>query len=238
MGATAKRTTGRALALAFACTALLASALVVAAVRSDVLTGTAPAVAAAPEPCTIPEMAADVMPIPGNLGSAVFQLLTEPMPPHPDPGPMRQLHHTEYQSPAQYTEYSATLLGASTSAALEDSGFVGGASTSFEAGDLLFGAEVLQAGSPAQAAALDRRLLTDACRAGVATGIRPLAGIPGGVAYVYHDWDFPPYRAAFLVGDTLVRLQLCICEDNRGDPYTVLDAWARAMHDWTRAPLK
>ena len=39
-----------------------------------------------------------------------------------------------------------------------------------------FGAEAIQTGSPAQAAALQRRLLIDACDAGVASALRPVAG--------------------------------------------------------------
>lgn len=120
---------------------------------------------------------------------------------------------------------------------MEDNGFIRADTIGYESGLTFFGAEAIQTGSPAQAAELERRLLANACQAGVASQLRPLAGIPGGVAFVYHDWDYPPYRATFLVGDTLVRLNVCICDDNRGDPYAVLDGWARAVDARMRAPL-
>jgi hypothetical protein len=34
-----------------------------------------------------------------------------------------------------------------------------------------------------------------------------------------------------------VRLNVCICDDNRGDPYAVLDGWVRAVDARMRAPL-
>ena len=236
MGATAKDTTGRALALAFACAALLGSALAVVVVRQDVLTGTAPAVAAAPDRCDVPDVAPDLSPvIPGNPQSAIFGLL--PMLPLPNLGPVAPLDFNKYLTPGQYAEFSVPLLRGSTKSALEESGFVQADTIGYESGQVFFGAEAIQAGSPAQAATLAHTLLANACRAGVATAFRPLNGIPGGVAFVYHDWDFPPYRATFLVGDTLVRLNVCICEENRGDPYAVLDGWASAVHARMRAPL-
>lgn len=236
MGTTATNTTGRALTLALVSTALLCAALAVVAVREDILTGSAPPVTTMPAPCAVPEVSPDPLPaIPGNPQSAVLGLL--PMLPLAGLGPVAPLHFNQYATPAQYAEFSVPLLSASTRRAFEESGFVRADTIGYEAGKVFFGAEAIQAGSPAQAAALERRLLDNACRAGVATAFRPLAGIPGGVAFVYHDWDFPPYRATFLVGDTLVRLNVCLCEENRGDPYAVLDGWARAVHDRMRAPL-
>jgi hypothetical protein len=237
MGATANDgIKGRARALGLVCVALLASGLTVLAVRGDVLTGKAPAVTTAAQPCTLPEVAPDHSAvIPDNALTAVYQLL--PMLPLPGLGVVRQLDFNQYVTPAQYVHFSSTLLGGRTRSAMEHSGFVRANTTGYEAGLTFFGAEAIQTGSPAQAAELEQRLLTNACEAGVASGLRPLAGIPGGVAFVYHDWDYPPYRANFLVGDTLVRLNVCICEENRGDPYAVLDGWARAVNAHMRAPL-
>ena len=120
---------------------------------------------------------------------------------------------------------------------MEDNGFLRAGTIGFEAGQTFFGAEAFQTASPAQAAELEHRLLTNGCEAGVVAALRPLAGVPGGVAFIYHEWDFPPYRALFLVGDTVVQLNVCICEDVPGDPYAVLDAWARAVNTRMRAPL-
>lgn len=237
MGQTANdETIGRTGALIFVCVALLASALAVLAVRSDVLTGRAPAVTMAAPRCTAPEIAPDHSAvIPGNAQSAVFGLL--PMLPLPGIGVIRPLGFSQYDTPAQYEHFSSTLLGGSTRAAMEDNGFVRADTIGYEAGLTIFGAEAIQTGSPAQAAALEQRLLANACEAGVASQLRPLAGIPGGVAFVFHDSSRPPFRATFLVGDTLVRLNVCICDDNRGDPYAVLDGWVRAVDARMRAPL-
>lgn len=227
---------GRTGGLILLCAAILGSALVVLAVRSDVLTGKAPAVTFAAQPCTVPEVAADVSPVlPNNAWTAMYGFL--PMLPLAGLGVVGAAQLREYLSPAQYEHFSPTFLGSRTRSAMEDNGFVRANAIGWDAGLTLFGAEAIQTGSPAQAAALQRRLLTDACEAGVASGLRPLAGIPGGVAFVYHDWDYSPYRATFLVGDTLVRLNVCICDDNRGDPYAVLDGWARAVDARMRAPL-
>ena len=237
MGATAKDgTDGRARAVGLACVALLASALTVLGVRSDVLTGKAPAVTTAARPCTLPEVAPDLSAvIPDNAVTAVNGRL--PTLPLPGLGVVRPLPFRLYVTPDEYERFSNPLLGGSTRSAMEDNGFLRAATVGLESGQTFFGAEAFQTGSPAQAAELERRLLTDACHAGVVSGVRPLAGLPGGVAYVYHEWDFPPYRAIFLVGDTVVRLNVCICEDYPGDPYAVLDAWARAVNARMRAPL-
>ena len=227
---------GKTGALLLVCVALLGSALAVLAVRSDVLTGRAPAVTAAARPCAVPEIAPDLSPvIPDNATTAVYGLL--PMLPLRGLGVVTPLHFNQYVTPAQYEQFSSSLLGGTTRSAMEDSGFVRANTIGYEAGLTFFGAEAIQTGSPAQAAELERRLLANACAAGIAMDLRPLAGIPGGVAFVYHDWDYPPYRATFLVGDTLVRLNVCICDDNRGDPYAVLDGWARAVDARMRAPL-
>ena len=227
---------GRTGGLILVCIALLASALAVLGVRSDVLTGRAPAVTTPGPPCTVPDIDADLSSvIPDNAVTAVHGLL--PMLPLPSLGVVRPLSFNQYVTPAQYEQFSSKLLGGSTRSAMEESGFVLANTIGYEAGPAFFGAEAIRTGSPAQAAELERRLLTRACEAGVAMGLRPLAGIPGGVAFVYHDWDYPPYRATFLVGDTLVRLNVCICDENRGDPYAVLDGWARAVDARMRAPL-
>jgi hypothetical protein len=237
MGATAKDgMDGPARALALACIALVASALTVLAVRSDVLTGTAPAVTTAAERCNVPEITADASAvIPENARTAVHGLL--PMPPLQGARPVRASPTHWYETPAEYEHFSPSLLGGSTRSAMADNGFIRADAIGFEAGETHFGAEAIQTGSPAQAAQLERRLLANACEAGVASALRPLAGVPGGVAYVYHDSDYPPYRAAFVVGDTVVRLTICICEDFGGEPYAVLDAWARAVDARMRAPL-
>lgn len=237
MGATAKDgISGGARAIGLTCIALLASALTSLAVRSDVLTGTAPAVTAAARPCAVPEVTADTSAvIPGNAVTAVHGFL--PMLPLPGLSVARQLPFRLYATPAEYEHFSSPLLGARTRSAMEDNGFLRAGTIGFEAGQTFFGAEAFQTASPAQAAELERRLLTNGCEAGVAAALRPLAGVPGGVAYVYHEWDFPPYRALFLVGDTVVQLNVCICEDFPGDPYAVLDAWARAVNTRMRAPL-
>jgi hypothetical protein len=237
MGATAKDgINGGAGALALACVALVASALTVLGVRSDVLTGTAPAVTAAAPPCAVPEVTADTSPvIPDNAVTATQGLL--PMLPLPGLGVARQFPFRLYVTPAEYEHFSNPLLGARTRSAMEESGFLRAGTIGFEAGQTFFGAEAFQTGSPAQAADLERRLLTNGCEAGVVSAVRPLAGVPGGVAYIYHDWDYPPYRALFLVGDTVVQLNVCICDDFPGDPYAVLDGWAKAVNARMRAPL-
>lgn len=237
MGATAKDgIKGRARVLGFACVALLASALLVLAVRNDVLTGTAAPVSAAGTPCTVPEIAADASAvIPGNAVTAVAGYL--PMLPLPGLRVVRTLPFRDYKTPAQYEQFSNPLLHTSTRSAMEDSGFVLATTIGYESGQTFFGAEAFQTASPAQAAELERRLLTSGCAAGVVSALQPLAGIAGGMAYVYHEGDHPPYRALFLVGDTVVRLNVCICEDFGGDPYAVLDAWARAVDTRMRGQL-
>lgn len=237
MDATAKDgITGGARAVGLACIALLASALTVLAVRSDVLTGTAPAVTAAAPNCAVPEITADTSAvIPNNAVTAVQGLL--PMLPLPGLSVARQFPFRLYVTPVEYEHFSNPLLGTRTRSAMEDSGFLRAGTIGFEAGRTFFGTEAFQTASPAQAAALERRLLVNGCDAGVVSAVRPLAGVPGGVAYIYHDWDYPPYRALFLVGDTVVQLNVCICDDFPGDAYAVLDAWARAVNARMRAPL-
>lgn len=223
-------------ALIMLCVALVGSALTVVVVRRDVLTGRAPAVTRTAEPCTVPQVEPDLAPvIPNRALDVVFGLL--PMLPLPNLGPVRQLDFNQYVSAEQYAHFSDTPLDTHTRSMLEGNGFVRADSIGYEAGETFFGAEALQTGSPAQAAALARDLLADACRAGVATELRSLVGVPGGVTFVYHDWDMPPFRATFLVGDTVMRLNVCLCVENRGDPFVVLDNWARAvnarMRDYT-----
>lgn len=227
---------GKTGTLILLCVALLGSALAVLAVRSDVLTGRAPAVTMAARPCTVPEITPDLSPvIPDNAMRAVHGRL--PMLPLDNLGDVIGMPFNQYVTPAQYEQFSPRLLGGSTRSAMEDNGFVRANTIGYEAGLTIFGAEGIQTGSPAQAAELERRLLANACEARVASQLRPLAGIPGGVAFVYHDSSRPPFRATFVVGDTLVRLNVCICDDNRADPYTVLDGWVRAVDARMRAPL-
>lgn len=220
---------GRVRALGFLLVAVLASALAVLTVRSDVLTGTTPAVTARPQPCAAPEVAPDLSPVvPGNALTTIRGSL--PMLPLPDLGVVTSMPYRQYDSPALYERYTPILLAGKTRSAMEDNGFVMANVVGYEAGPTMFLAEAIQTASPAQAAALEHQLLDNACQAGLASGVRSVAGVTGGVGFVYHDWTRPPFRAMFLVGDTVVRLNMCICDDNRGDPYTVLDGWARAVN--------
>lgn len=230
------RVNGRTGAAIVLCVALLGSALAVLAVRRDLLTGRTPAVTTVARPCAAPEIAPDLSPtIPGNALTTLHGFL--PMLPVPGLGAVAPLRFSSYETPAQYQQFSSPLLGGGTRSAMEGNGFVRANTIGYESGPTFFGAEAFQTSSPAQAAELARRLLANACEAGVASALRPVAGVQGGVAFVYHDSDSPPYRATFLVGDTLVRLNVCICDDNRGDPYAVLDGWARAVDARMRAPL-
>lgn len=207
--------------------ALVGSLLAVLIGRSDLLTGRAPPVGQTEAPCVAPEIAADPTPLmPDAALDVVFGLL--PMLPLPDLGTVVPLDFNQYESAAQYARFaSSSLLAGSTRSAMANNGFVRANTIGYEAGKTFFGAEALQTASPAQAARLEEGLLASACRAGVALALRPLADIPGGVAFVYHDWDLPPFRAMFLEGDTVVRLNVCICVEDRGDPYAALDDWAR-----------
>ena len=155
----------------------------------------------------------------------MFGLL--PLLPLADIGPVEVLPYNRYVTAAQYARFSSALLGGTTRSAMEANGFQQAGTIGYQAGMTIFGAEAIQLGSPAQAADFERRFLSSACEAGAATDIRPLAGIPGGVTFVYHDAASPPFRATFLVGDTVMRLNVCLCVENRADPHVVLEAWAR-----------
>lgn len=218
----------KARSLALLVVAVLASALTALAVRSDVLTGTAPAVTAGLPPCTAPEIAPDLSPVVPGYALQVIPAL--PMPPVPDLGVVSQLPFRRYDSPALYEQFSQTVLASRTRSAMDANGFVQAKTIGYTAGPIGFGAEAFRTTSPSEAAGLERQLLADACQAGFASGVRPVAGVAGGVGFVYHDWTRPPFRAMFLVGDTVIRLNLCICDDNRGDPYAVLDSWARTVN--------
>jgi len=215
--------------------AVLASALVaVAVLHTDLLTGRAPAVAAVPERCDVPVVVADESPtIPGNALDAVFGLL--PFVPGVDDSVA--LDYTEYATAGEYARGSAGLLRAQTRSALAGNGFRAAASVGYRAGPTVGAAEALQFPSPAQAAAFERRTLADACALGVATGFRPLGDVPGAVVFLYHDGTSPPFRAAFLVGDTVLRLNLCICVESQADPFAALESWVRAVDARVRAPL-
>lgn len=241
MGDTAKGATGWAVGLALVCAALTASALAVLVVRADLLTGRAPAGtgtgAGADAPaCTAPEVEPDLSPMtPGTALAAVHGSL--PMLPLPGLGPVQTLGFRRYATPEDYAlSTPPPLLVGRTRSAMLAAGLVQANTVGFEAGPTFFGAEAFQTASPAQAAELERRLLGGACEAGAAGSLRPIAGIPGGVVFAHRDAGFPPFRAMFVVGETVVQLNVCICADVTSDPYAVVANWARAIDAGMRAP--
>jgi hypothetical protein len=141
-------------------------------------------------------------------------------------------------TPSQYLHATSVLLGGSTGSAMEADGFRRADTIRYQTAAVSFGAEAIQFGSPAQAAAFERSHFAAACRAGVATDVRPLPGIAGGSTFVYHDAVTPPYRSMFLVGDTVVRLNVCGCDEGGANPRDVLTAWTRTVDAYMRSALR
>jgi hypothetical protein len=217
--------------------AVTAAALLAALVLgADILTGRAPAVTVAGETCgPLPEITPDLS---GLLPDGAVPTLLPVVPPLPMLGSeaVKVVGFNWYATASEYVHFSSQLLGGGTISAMEANGFRRADSIGFQAGDTHFGVEVFRLGSPAQAAAFEQRHLARACSAHVAADVRPMPGIPGGVAFLYHDAYSAPFRSMFLIGDTVVGLRVCACAAN-DDPYLVLGTWARQVNASMRLGL-
>jgi hypothetical protein len=226
-----------ALWIALLLTAVVGSALATVAGRSDVLTGRAPATVRPTRDCSgVPAADADPSPLPpANAIKFVFGLL--PTAPVADLQDVKTLGFSTYATASDYVGHSPLLLPGAIENALEQNGFKTASTIGYEHGTTVLGVEAFELGSPAQAAAFSRQVLLEECRTGAAAHLRPLPGLVDGVAFAYHQPSHAPFRAAFVVGDTAVRLNLCVCRDDGGDPYALLAGWANGVDARMREPI-
>ena len=232
----------RPLGIGLLLAALLGSALAAAMVYSDVLTGrAAPVTQVASDECrTLPPIAPDGsgagLP-PGNALRHLHGLL--PLLPvvNYEASLVKVTGYDEYPTPAIYRKYSSLLLSSPSTATMVRHGFRSAAAIGYTAGQINFGVEAFALASAEEAAAFERETLAETCRDGSATNVHPLPGIAGGVLFTFHDANHPAYRASFLVNDSVVRLNVCVCVAYQGDPFDVVAAWAVSVNTWVRDPL-
>ncbi len=210
--------------------AMAGSALATVAGRADVFTGRASATGRPVRDCkAVPNAVPD--PSPPPPGNALHHVGHVPITPVvKNPTRTKVLGFTEYSTARDYVRQSPLLLPRLVESALERHGFKRARAIGFQDGDTVGGVEAFVLGSPAESAAFLREVVLGECRAGAARKLGPLPGVVNGVTFVYHHEYRPPFRAAFVVGDTAVRLYLCVCQDDPfADPYQVLDRWAHAV---------
>ncbi|MEW6154778.1 MAG: hypothetical protein AB1673_12410 [Actinomycetota bacterium] len=221
--------TGRALVVGLVMVALVGSALGAVVVRSDLLTGRSPAAAAPARDCgAVPAAEPDPAPFtPGRALETVSGFV--PRPQVPDLGDAFMSGHHEYATPEAHGRSTPLLLPSTVTEAMVANGLRAAQAVGFEAGTTVFGLEAFRLASPEAAASYARTVLLAECEHGVAGSLRPLPGVAGGVMFAYHHDRRPPLRASFVVGDTAVRANLCICRKIEGDPFEVLESWAREV---------
>lgn len=225
------------MALGFLVVALVGAPLAVVVVKSDVLTGRASPVARPSDTCAreVPEVAPDPEPAPAGVAvSNVREVL--PLPTISGLKSAVMVHRNDYATPDEYLHWASLPRPGPVKAAMVANGFRSAASVGYEARPTVYGAEAFQFGSPQQAASFQRRSLLDACRDGLAGHIRPLPGHAGGFLFDLRATGLVAQRATFLIGDSVVRIGLCVCAEYPARPSDLLTIWARNTDARFRIP--
>lgn len=218
---------------------VVASALAAVVARSDVLIGQAEPVPRPVRDCgRVPAATADTSPLPPGSAKSYVDAL-EPLYPAPlqELGSVQVLGRSHYGTAHDYVVNSHLLLPKVWREAMESHDFATASTIGFRSEEQLFGVELVQFGSPAQAAEFARRMVVEECERGIAGHVRDLPGLVAGAAFTYHDSFRPPFRAAFAVGDVAVRLHLCVCREDERDPYEILSRWAVEVDTQMRKPV-
>ncbi len=106
--------------------------------------------------------------------------------------------------------------------------FVGAFAVGYQAGDDLWGAEALRFATTAQAEDFLRTTLARSCELGYLSHPQAVPGVSGGVGYLYQFGGDPPYNSEFVVGSTVVHLNICECVQSL-DPAGLTVAWGVAV---------
>ena len=99
----------------------------------------------------------------------------------------------------------------------------------FTANDEYFGAEAFRFASASAAADFQRATLQRLCAAGAMVNTRALTGLTEGVSFILPPVPgSPPFRAAFVAGDTVVHLNICECVE-APDDQVLIGQWAHTV---------
>jgi hypothetical protein len=109
---------------------------------------------------------------------------------------------------------------------LEQAGFVGAEQIDFTNAGTRYGAIVFRFANSAGAHTYNRATLGRFCSEGVLQNAQPLTGLSGGMSYVILQEGAPPFRASFVAGDSVVRVNLCHCVQ-APDDQALAGQWAQ-----------
>ncbi len=111
---------------------------------------------------------------------------------------------------------------------LRGNGFVSAASITLVEQDTAFQATAFRFATPAGAAAFNRATLSAACAEGILQNPKPMASLSGGMNYLIVEPGGPPFRATFVAGDTVMRMNICHCAQSP-DNQALAGQWAQAV---------
>jgi hypothetical protein len=132
-----------------------------------------------------------------------------------------------YTNPSDYVRHSPeTDDRAAWSRIMSDDGLRSAYGKGWKVGNDSYGAEAFQFASPSDADDFNRRTLAITCARGAMGDMQRIAGFSNAVTFIRTD-GFARYRASFVVGDWVVRLNLCSCVVT-ADPMDVVRNWATA----------
>jgi hypothetical protein len=135
---------------------------------------------------------------------------------------------TRYDTIQQFLDGQSVVDPAVWQAKMEADGFRTAEVTGFQFGRDVYGALALRFASFAQASDFNRATLSSLCAAGGMARAKPIPGLSGGLMYILMLPDSPPFRASFVAGDTVVRLNICKCVEAL-DQQALVGQWAQAV---------
>jgi hypothetical protein len=106
-------------------------------------------------------------------------------------------------------------------------GFVGEDQATFVNGDSSYSAAVYQFTTASGARTFNRGTLLNACKTGILMNAQVMPSLSGGMNYLITG-EGPPFRATFVAGDTVVRLQICHCVQ-APDDQALAGQWAQSV---------
>jgi hypothetical protein len=107
-------------------------------------------------------------------------------------------------------------------------GFVTAETIDFTNAGSHYGAAAFRFATPNGAMQFNRANFTASCGAGILDHAQAMPGLSGGMNYLIVEPGAPPYRAGFVAGDTVVRLNICSCVQ-APDDQVLAGQWAQAV---------
>ena len=205
-----------------------------AAGTSNMLVGAAAPISPPPDGCrAVGSVAPDAQPEPAGIALQNVDYLPLPHVGHAF-GAIR-VGTWSYTTASGYARALHPLQPDPVERAMGANGFVAGASALYDGDPTTYNLAVFQFASGAKAASFQEQSLREACGDGLITNVEPLGSHAGGFTYTAHGTALV-VRATFLVGDSVVRLGLCVCIPYGVHPISVVSLWADDVDARFRVP--